>query len=654
MVHTGNPFVIGRWTYQASTGEEWFFNGIIDEVSLWNTARTQEQIQENMNRQLRGGEQGLVGYWSFDEGTGTTVFDNTANNNNGLLGGGSVANEPIWVVSTAPVQPAGPAIVVTDNSPVVAGDNLDVTAMLPGTFQPDVRQLFYRQSGQTAYQSISLAQNDTVATVSIPAAAITPRGVEYYVRFVAGGSVETVPTVNPEDNPIRVQVQVDDYLADIDLPSLTYRMVSVPVELDSARIEAVLVDDFGAYDSTRWRLLRWQADSVDPDTGRYAEFTKDLDSTFTPGIAFWLNTRFGQRFDVDDGLSVDASAPYPVTLAPGWNQIGTPFAFPIAWQSIPDRGNVEGPWFYDVALGDYRPEWEETLLPWEGYFVYNPGASSVTLTFPPVEATQPPGKVVSRTASMAEAGYVLQLSASVPDYDLRDTHNYLGLHEHASDGRDDLDRAEPPGIGTHLRLSLLEDHERLARSFKPISDNGQQWDLELTVEVEHETLPQRKQVQVALIEHGRRPEGFDLYMLDEDLERAVSVEEGVFHVEVNRAMPVRHLRVIVGTASYAEEHSEAIPLEVFADALYQNYPNPFNPETVIGYVLGERKAVELAVYDVLGRRVRVLVRGEQGAGRYEVVWDGRDAGGRPVASGAYVVRLEAGGFTAIRKMLLLR
>jgi len=106
--------------------------------------------------------------------------------------------------------------------------------------------------------------------------------------------------------------------------------------------------------------------------------------------------------------------------------------------------------------------------------------------------------------------------------------------------------------------------------------------------------------------------------------------------------------------------------------LEQNYPNPFNPKTAISYQLsptGQAAAsrVELAVYNLLGQKVRTLVQARQPAGRYEVTWDGRDDTGREVGSGVYIYRLRAGdpstgspqagsghGFVQSRKMLLLR
>jgi hypothetical protein len=70
------------------------FNGTIDEVRLWNVARTEEEIRANMCKKLNGNEIGLVGYWRLDEGSGTTTNDATSNSNNGTL-----VNSPSWVWS---------------------------------------------------------------------------------------------------------------------------------------------------------------------------------------------------------------------------------------------------------------------------------------------------------------------------------------------------------------------------------------------------------------------------------------------------------------------------------------------------------------------------------------------------------------------------
>lgn len=105
-----------------------------------------------------------------------------------------------------------------------------------------------------------------------------------------------------------------------------------------------------------------------------------------------------------------------------------------------------------------------------------------------------------------------------------------------------------------------------------------------------------------------------------------------------------------GVADVESEES----LGVVMTGLDQNYPNPFNPETVIAYRISSTARVELAVYDVRGRRVQTLVSGEQQPGVYQVSWRGENARGIRVASGVYFCRLEVGSESFSRKMVLLK
>ena len=82
------PVFIGR--NFLNSWNDWF--GTIDDVRIWNVARTGPQIRESMNRRLTGTEPGLAGYWRFAEGTGTTTADASGNGNTGTLVG-----SPSWV-----------------------------------------------------------------------------------------------------------------------------------------------------------------------------------------------------------------------------------------------------------------------------------------------------------------------------------------------------------------------------------------------------------------------------------------------------------------------------------------------------------------------------------------------------------------------------
>ena len=89
-------------------------------------------------------------------------------------------------------------------------------------------------------------------------------------------------------------------------------------------------------------------------------------------------------------------------------------------------------------------------------------------------------------------------------------------------------------------------------------------------------------------------------------------------------------------------------------ALAGNYPNPFNPSTTIAFSLPEEGEANLAVYDLSGRLVKVLIKERLTAGRHTVQWQGRNASGAMVASGVYIYCLRYNNRELAGKMLLLR
>jgi hypothetical protein len=110
-------------------------------------------------------------------------------------------------------------------------------------------------------------------------------------------------------------------------------------------------------------------------------------------------------------------------------------------------------------------------------------------------------------------------------------------------------------------------------------------------------------------------------------------------------------RTMLGEGNVTGAGDSGIP-EV--DFLAQNVPNPFNPATRISFGVSRKAAVSLAIYDVSGRLVRMLVEGPFEAGSYVRDWDGKDASGREVSSGVYFYRLTVGEETLSKKMQLIR
>ncbi len=104
--------------------------------------------------------------------------------------------------------------------------------------------------------------------------------------------------------------------------------------------------------------------------------------------------------------------------------------------------------------------------------------------------------------------------------------------------------------------------------------------------------------------------------------------------------------------SAVEEEGESNIPSAFS--LKQNYPNPFNSETVMEYFLPQESQVKITVYNLLGQKLRVLVNERESSGNKKVTWDGKNGRGEVVSSGIYFYRMEAGEFSQVKKMVLLK
>ena len=149
---------------------------------------------------------------------------------------------------------------------------------------------------------------------------------------------------------------------------------------------------------------------------------------------------------------------------------------------------------------------------------------------------------------------------------------------------------------------------------------------------------------------------------------AIIDHEGLIRFKTTSLIPMDELRdeVVLALADLPpieEEVEEPVETAVEtsdqasvpqAFSLAQNAPNPFNSETVIRFALPQPSQVELAIYNLLGQPVAVLVQGPSAAGSFSVRWDGRDQAGQAVTSGVYLYQLRAGEYTEVRKLLLLR
>ena len=225
----------------------------------------------------------------------------------------------------------------------------------------------------------------------------------------------------------------------------------------------------------------------------------------------------------------------------------------------------------------------------------------------------------------------------------------IGFAENAAPGRDAYDQLAPPGDFEAASLRLVNDaftssRSDLASEFRPEGQAGAVFDLVLTA-----PSPTPLSLRVDGLASFAEAE---VRLIDEAEARSYNL-----HDYVAQALPVMpgRYRLAIGSPAFVQDvEHELVPER---PVLHANYPNPFNPNTHIAYAVPtmvEGEVVRLAVYNVLGQRVRMLVEGAQKPGFYEVDWDGTDEAGRQVASGVYLYRLQVGRFRDVRSMLLVK
>jgi hypothetical protein len=315
---------------------------------------------------------------------------------------------------------------------------------------------------------------------------------------------------------------------------------------------------------------------------------------------------------------------------------------PVAW--VPGSG-----YSYDVKV----------LEPFNAYWIRNLTAGPIPLHIAPVAADIMP----AGPKGVADDGWRLRVVASVPG--AVDGYAELGGASGARAARDRLDRTLPPPLPQHNLAVCFphgewEEHPgRYARDLRPVQPgDGSAWCFDVAKSYSTES---GGDVVTLLV---RGTDGLAgnarAVLVDRRLGKRVDLDGDTgydFFLGVHE--PARdaegaRFAVIVGDEAFVAAQAMAMVDRPARSVLHQNHPNPFNPATVIRYDLADAARVDLRIYDVRGTLVRVLEARDRGPGRYEIGWDGTDDRGTRVASGVYFYRLQAGRFSATRKMVLLK
>jgi len=255
-----------------------FFEGQIDELRIWNKARSGTEIHQDLSKRLTGSEPGLVGYWSFDEGSGQFVFDESPTGNNGTLGGDSIpaTDDPSWVLSTWNAPPSSPTVDVTPDDPDTL-DDLICTAT--GSVDPEGQAVTLRfewfRDGEPVGNETDFLSHMLTARDQTIECVVTPNDG---IQDGPSGRDEVVIQNSPPSLPV-VKILPEDPTPDDGL--------AVPIILDSTDDD----DDFILYvyewyessDGENWMRRSELSGSFEP----FAQGQPEISHLFTQIAEHW-------------------------------------------------------------------------------------------------------------------------------------------------------------------------------------------------------------------------------------------------------------------------------------------------------------------------------------------------------------------------------
>ena len=536
----------------------------------------------------------------------------------------------------APLIAHSPATIATYNH------TQKINAAISNIIEDDRVFLYYRQGGAFVFDSTQMTENTSrIYEGSVPAGYLKERGIEYTFRIFRSDSLFRY------QDTLFIQVNFAGLNNPIALPDTSYRMISVPVNLNSKDAASVLADNLGSHDRTQWRLLRKKS-------GGFTEYGVDNNfDLFDPGNGFWIISKTAKSWDVGAGISVSSASSVTVTLQPGWNQIGNPFAFPVSWSDVSADGDVEAPVGYEGlgnAISGYLYQQTE-LTPWKGYYVKNLSSQNVTLEIPPIahEGSAAKAALPAVVSSLEEKEWLLRIHAASEK--AVDPGNWIGFRESASNEWDLNDFSEVPPFGTFL--SLYFDHEDWEKYPGLYTGDFRMDDFTWTFIVKSSSA--QSEIRLSLGASYQLPDDFDVHLVDLQTGTITDliVEQDYVFLS-GKTESERKFELFVGSELNDQDLLQVVEILPISFKLYPNFPNPFNPETQILYDIPEQCQVSIEVYDLIGNRIRTLVNGTKNQGRHTVTWFGRDQNESQVATGVYLLRMQADSFTAVQKMVFVK
>lgn len=536
-----------------------------------------------------------------------------------------------------------------------------INANASDNFQLDLIRLYYRSTGDAAWQSSVMNNTGGDSYIgTIPGSYVSWDSFQYLVMGRDGAMNFTFTTADgvPNEGEYGSAVLLFGSLPNSPFLSANrWQMVSIPHVPDDANITGTL-QGVGSYGDTEWRFFRWSS-------GAYRERSQESLQT---GWAYWLHHRGSNvHFEIGQGNTVPSGVPFNLTLQSGWNDIASPWLFSVPWDSVLTASGLTDT---DV-VGTYRyqsntwalPGASDVLPAWGGVSVYNRTGSNLLIKIPPVSSgTTASLTAGGKTTPVVIDGWQLQLLLSQEGSTGTDNQNYVGVRSDALPDWDPADYPDPP-LSLEGTARLAIDHSNrnsdaghYATDYINEIGEGYAWPLVV------ESIEGSRKTTLMVRGLSSLPDGYAAALVDVKRNLRIDLDERspyrFFPADENHAVSGtlvrRSLQLLVGTPVWLDGQTVGIERLPVSVELHPNYPNPFNPSTTIRFSLREATRVKLEIRNVRGQLVKVLANDRFNAGQHTLSWDGTDESGRQVASGIYLTYFQAGGEVRTRKMTLIR
>ncbi len=486
--------------------------------------------------------------------------------------------------------------------------------------------LFHRGISSTDQYAQVVMSNSTanIFEVDIPLTAFDELGLEFYINAQDGS--------DSDQSQLKFIYQSFSEESSIVIPSIiraggtqkSYQIISIPHDLgNSNNIADIFEPILGQYEKSKWRLVRYQ-------NGKNTDYKEGI-SKIELGKSYWFNSLEPASIKPPKGTSpkFNQSSSFQLVLSQGWNQIATPFPFVIDWDDVlSSNGSPQGVGNYKVFNADELGFAESnSLVPYEGGFVFTD--IPITLNISVLLKNSAGGRRSSKNLGGDLSGDSWFLPITLSQGVSVNRLGGFGMHPEASNSKDKFDEHSLPRFLNYLELNVYHNEYFIPKFTSDVVPTSSDHTWDFVVESNFEAPV--TEIQWDNLSLGSNPA--QLLLVDEAANVIVDMKTNSYY-----RFPSSSRREFKVLFAVDEQH-----LKPQLTSVGRPFPNPFTSEVTLPILSRGDGHLQISVYDMIGKQVKLLVDDVLPPGLHEARWDGTDEQGSRVASGVYIYNLRLAG-----------